>query len=87
MDGNRLYSTALGRPSACNDRDIHTPMPAILPEVEYKPFQGSLALGADITVPISYSITNFRYICEMLRLVTGPLDKMLVFLLERLFQK
>ncbi|KAE8365648.1 fungal-specific transcription factor domain-containing protein [Aspergillus caelatus] len=71
----KFYSTALGRPSACNDRDIHTPLPTVLPEVEYRSFQGSFALDSGLNVPISYSITNFRYTCDMLRLVTSPMDE------------
>lgn len=76
--GVRFYSTALGRPSACLDQHIHTPLPTVLPDVEYRSFQGSLALESDLNIPISYSITNFRYTCDMLRLATGPLDEMWV---------
>lgn len=76
--GDRFYSTALGRPSACNERDIRTPLPAIIPEVEYRNFQGSWPSQPENDTPISYSITNFRHTCNMLRLTAGPLDDMCV---------
>ncbi|PYH79255.1 hypothetical protein BO82DRAFT_289237 [Aspergillus uvarum CBS 121591] len=71
----KFYSLALGRPSACIDRDIHAPLPTILPVVEFKGLEESLKPSTAQHLPIGYSITNFRYICEMLRLVTGPLDE------------
>ncbi|RAH47305.1 Zn(II)2Cys6 transcription factor [Aspergillus brunneoviolaceus CBS 621.78] len=71
----KLYSLALGRPSACIERDIHTPLPAIVPDVEFKGLEESLKSPSDQHLPLGYSITNFRYTCEMLRLVTGPLDE------------
>lgn len=71
----RFYRIALGRPSVCNERDISTPLPTALPEVE---FQTSTLCSDQESSTMSYSVTNFRHTCEMLRLTAAPLDEMYV---------
>ena len=52
-----------------------TPLPTALPEMV---FQSSSLCPDQDSSTMSYSVTNFRHTCEMLRLTAAPLDEMYV---------
>ncbi|CRG88784.1 Nitrogen assimilation transcription factor nirA [Talaromyces islandicus] len=68
----KLFTVGIGRPSIILERDVHAPLPSILSEVDFYPWNNDDTLPQ--TSCSSYSITTFRNTCEMFRMIARPLD-------------
>ncbi|OJJ42372.1 hypothetical protein ASPZODRAFT_105265 [Penicilliopsis zonata CBS 506.65] len=71
---DKLFNIGLGRPSMIKEWDITALKPSLLRTVEYCPWQVP-GNGVNIAIPVSRSISNMHYMCEIFQIVSNALDQ------------
>ncbi|OKL62053.1 hypothetical protein UA08_02149 [Talaromyces atroroseus] len=71
---DKLFNIGLGRPGMIKEWDITALRPSLLRSVEFSPWEIHEE-GLNISIPMSRSISNMHYMCEIFRIVSNALDQ------------
>ncbi|KAM0144697.1 hypothetical protein ACHAP3_000729 [Botrytis cinerea] len=79
----KLFNIGLGRPSTIPERDIITPLPYLIPDVEYGAWSPLSSQDDPGSAPtqISFAISSAQHTCKIFRITSETMD--IIYVLQR----